>query len=95
MVTFTLVVPNPFAAETWPTAMQYKFDNFLYFFLLLSFATMAYSWRTVFAFATWTSGRVLHLTDIGKALEHELNPCLGDARDRPVYNRNVQGDLFA
>ena len=39
--------------------------------------------------------RVLHLTGIGKALEHELNPCLGDARDRPVYNRNVQGDLFA
>lgn len=55
-MTFTLVVPNPFFHETWPTAMQYKFDGFMYFYVLLAASTMAYSWRTVFAFSTWTTG---------------------------------------
>jgi len=35
--------------------MQYHFGNFIYFFVLLSGATLAYSWRTVIAVGTWTS----------------------------------------
>jgi adenylate cyclase len=35
--------------------MQYHFGNFIYFFVLLSGATLAYSWRTVVAVGTWTS----------------------------------------
>ncbi len=54
-LTFTLVVPNPFADENWPTAMQYNFGNFIYFYVLLAAGTMAYTWRTVWAMGTWVT----------------------------------------
>ena len=56
LLTFVLVVPNPFFHETWPTAFQYKFGGFSYFYVLLAAATMAYSWRTIIAFGIWTMG---------------------------------------
>ena len=55
LLTFVAVVPNPFGSGVWPVAMQYHFGNFIYFFLLLASATLAYSWRTVIAVGTWTS----------------------------------------
>jgi adenylate cyclase len=55
LLTFIAVVPNPFSSVHWPVAMQYHFGNFIYFFVLLSGATLAYSWRTVVAVGTWTS----------------------------------------
>jgi adenylate cyclase len=55
LLTFIAVVPNPFSSAHWPVAMQYHFDNFIYFFVLLSGATLAYSWRTVITVGTWTS----------------------------------------
>ena len=55
LLTFVAVVPNPFGSGTWPVAMQYHFGNFIYFFVLLAGATLAYSWRTVVAVGTWTS----------------------------------------
>jgi adenylate cyclase len=55
LLTFINVVPNPFSSAHWPVAMQYHFGNFIYFFVLLSGATLAYSWRTVIAMGTWTS----------------------------------------
>jgi adenylate cyclase len=55
LLTFIAVVPNPFSSAHWPVAMQYHLDNFIYFFVLLSGATLAYSWRTVITVGTWTS----------------------------------------
>jgi adenylate cyclase len=55
LLTFTAVVPNPFSSAHWPVATQYRFGNFIYFFVVLSCATLAYSWRTVIAVGTWTS----------------------------------------
>jgi len=55
LMTIILVVPNPFYDEPWSVAMQYKYGNFPYFYVLLASATLAYSWRTIFAMATWTS----------------------------------------
>src|SRR6201988_196875 len=55
LLTFIAVVPSPFSSTHWPVAMQYHFGNFIYFFVLLSSATLAYSWRTVIAVGTWTS----------------------------------------
>src|ERR1700739_2615265 len=55
LLTFILVVPNPFSSAHWAVAMQYHFGNFIYFFVLLAGATLAYSWRTVIAVGTWTS----------------------------------------
>lgn len=55
LMTFIAVVPNPFTSTHWPVATQYHFGNFIYFFVLLGSATLAYSWRTVIAVGTWTS----------------------------------------
>ncbi len=55
LLTFISVVPNPWTTAHWPLAMQYHLGNFIYFFVLLSGATLAYSWRTVIAVGTWTS----------------------------------------
>jgi class 3 adenylate cyclase len=56
LLTFIAVVPNPFSSAHWPVAMQFHFGNFIYFFVLLAGATLAYSWRTVIAVGTWTAG---------------------------------------
>jgi adenylate cyclase len=55
LLTLVTVVPNPFGSGVWPVAMQYHFGNFIYFFVLLAVATLAYSWRTVITVGTWTS----------------------------------------
>jgi len=56
LLTFISVVPNPWTTVHWPVAMQFHLDNFIYFFVLLSGATLAYSWRTVITVGTWTCG---------------------------------------
>ena len=55
LLTFLSVVPNPWSTVNWPLAMQFRFDSFLYFFVFLATATLAYSWRTVVAMGVWTS----------------------------------------
>ncbi|MDP6516856.1 MAG: adenylate/guanylate cyclase domain-containing protein [Alphaproteobacteria bacterium] len=55
LMTFLLVVPNPFRDEVWPTAFQYHLSDFSYFYVLLAAGALAYSWRTIFAFAAWTT----------------------------------------
>ncbi|MBR1209813.1 adenylate/guanylate cyclase domain-containing protein [Bradyrhizobium sp. JYMT SZCCT0180] len=55
LMTFLTVVPNPWSTSDWPLAMQYRFDSFIYFFVFLGTATLAYSWRTVVAMGFWTS----------------------------------------
>ncbi len=54
IMTTGMVVPNPFATDHMPLAMQYRLDNFLYFFVILAAGTLAYSWRTVIAIGMWT-----------------------------------------
>jgi adenylate cyclase len=56
LMTFILVVPNPWRAVDWPVAMQFHLGNFIYFFVLLAGATLAYSWRTMVAYGVWTTG---------------------------------------
>lgn len=56
LLTFTVLVPNPLLPEEIPNAFGYRFDNFIYFFVLLAAGTLAYSWRTVIAIGTWTAG---------------------------------------
>ncbi|MEY8842849.1 adenylate/guanylate cyclase domain-containing protein, partial [Cribrihabitans sp. XS_ASV171] len=55
VMTVGMVVPNPFSDNVQPVAMQYRYDNFPYFFLILAAGTLAYSWRTVIAIGTWTA----------------------------------------
>ncbi len=56
LMTLVTIVPNPFNDLDWPLAMQYRYGGFIFFFVLLAGATLAYSWRTVIAFGTWTAG---------------------------------------
>ncbi|MEJ8572435.1 adenylate/guanylate cyclase domain-containing protein [Microbaculum marinum] len=55
LMTFTLVVPNPFSPDTGPLAMQYRYAGFVFFFVLLAGGTLSYSWRTIVAMGTWTA----------------------------------------
>jgi adenylate cyclase len=55
LMTFIVLIPNPFYDQGWPVAMQFRFGSFQYFFVLLAGATLAYTWRTLFAFTTWTT----------------------------------------
>jgi adenylate cyclase len=51
-----IIGPNPIGLDDLPQAMQYRFGNFQYLFLILAMGTLAYSWRTVIAIGTWTAG---------------------------------------
>ncbi|MEM8751187.1 MAG: adenylate/guanylate cyclase domain-containing protein [Pseudomonadota bacterium] len=55
LITAVAVVTNPFAPEEWPAGMQYRYGSFIFFFVILAGATLAYSWRTVVAFGLWTA----------------------------------------
>ncbi len=66
LMTITLVVPNPFDGREWPTAMQYRFEGFAYFYILLAGATMSYSWRTILSYGTWVA--VLWMSAFGLVL---------------------------
>lgn len=54
LMTVGIVGPNPLSVDAMPLAMQYRFENFIYFFVILAVGTMAYSWRTVIAIGVWT-----------------------------------------
>ncbi|MGO1119552.1 adenylate/guanylate cyclase domain-containing protein [Rhodovibrionaceae bacterium A322] len=55
LMTVVMLVPNPFLLELWPPTMQFHYGNFVYFYVLLAAATLAYSWRTLFAMGIWTA----------------------------------------
>ena len=55
LLAFLAAVPNPFAADELPTAMQFRFDVFPYFFVFLAAGTLAYSWRTVQTIGVWAA----------------------------------------
>jgi len=56
LLTAIFIVPNPFQPQEIPTALTYRFGNFIFFFLFISLGTLAYSWRTVWAMGFWTAG---------------------------------------
>ena len=55
LITLLTVIPNPLSVESWPIGIQFRFGTFIYFFVFLATATLAYSWRTVVAMGFWTS----------------------------------------
>ncbi len=77
LLTFIAIVPNPWSTANWPIGMRFRFDTFIYFFILLSTATLAYSWRTVVAMGFWTSG--LWVVGVGWAyLQPETHAALSE-----------------
>lgn len=55
LMTIIAAVPNPLAQQEFPATFQFHFEIHKYFFILLATATLAYSWRTIFAVGTWTT----------------------------------------
>lgn len=55
LLTFICVVPGPLNDEGSPTAFNYRYGTFIYFFVVLATATLAYSWRTIWTMGTWVA----------------------------------------
>ena len=91
LMTFLVVVPNPFAPGGWPIGMQFRFNTFIYFFVLLSVATLAYSWKTVIAMGTWTAG--LWAAGVGWAYFHSDHYAALAERVRAAIGSDVR--MFA
>lgn len=63
LMTFTLIVPNPFAALQVPPAVALRFGNFVYFFILLGALAFSFSpalvlWGGFCAALFWNLGRL-------------------------------------
>jgi len=54
IMTAGMLLPNPLHETDMPMAMAFRFENFMYFFVILASGTLAYSWRTVIAMGAWT-----------------------------------------
>ena len=67
LMTFIAAVPNPFEPATAPNGFGFRWHTFDYLFLVLAFATLAYSWRTV-----WTIGVVVAVVWLGAVLAVDL-----------------------
>ncbi|BCH31099.1 hypothetical protein MesoLjLc_30290 [Mesorhizobium sp. L-8-10] len=78
LLTFICVVPSPFIEEGVPTAFSYRFNVFIYFFLILAISTLAYSWRTIFSMGTWVAALWL-VAVVGVAVFGRENPALHEA----------------
>jgi adenylate cyclase len=91
LLTFICVVPSPFVADGIPTAFEYRWGTFIYFFVVLAVGTLAYSWRTVLSMGTWVAA--LWLVALGGVLLlGQQNPLLGDAAAAAFAN---YPDVFA
>lgn len=78
LLTFVCVVPSPLVLDDIPTAMNYRFDAFIYFFVILAVGTLAYSWRTILSMGSWMA--LLWLAGlIGVMLFGYRNEVLGEA----------------
>jgi adenylate cyclase len=91
LLTFLAVVPNPWAPGGWPIGMQFRFNTFIYFFVLLATAPLAYSWRTLIAMGTWTAG--LWVVGVGWAWFHSDTHAALAERVRAAMGSDVR--MFA
>ena len=91
LMTITLLVPNPLGDEARPLAMQFRAGGFVFFFILLAFATLAYSWRTVWGLGVMASGAWLAGYAYIEFFGYE-DPALGDAANS-VFT-SLGGEVF-
>ena len=54
VMTITVALPNPFETGEWVPALEFRSGAFMYFYVLLAAATLAYSWRTVRGYGSVT-----------------------------------------
>jgi adenylate cyclase len=93
LLTFLSVVPSPLSTVNWPLAMQFRFDSFIYFFIFLATATLAYSWRTVVAMGVWTSA--LWVIGVGWVyLQPETHAALSERVRAAIGSDNRMFDMI-
>ncbi len=78
LLTCIAVVPNPLLGVAAPTAFGFRFHTFDYLFLVLAFATLSYSWRTVWTIGVTVAVVWLAATLIVDLFGHEV-PAFSDA----------------
>ncbi len=78
LMTYVIIAPNPLREDIWPPPTRFLLDNFIYFYVLLAGATLAYSWRTLIAMGLWTTGLWLGAT-LWMAGQPLVDPGLSDA----------------
>lgn len=95
LMTVVIAVPNPFAAFDMASPITYRFGNFQYFYVLLAAGTLAYSWRTILAFGSWTAGLWLGAALIGwwfytpiQAWSDSIKIMISDSRLVPLFDPN-------
>jgi adenylate cyclase len=75
------VVPNPFDSVPKPNAFGFRWHTFDYLYLVLGFATLAYSWRTVWSIGCTVAGVWLLATLLVDLFGREVPLLIGVARD--------------
>lgn len=83
LLTFIAVWPNPFSDAVTPGAFGFRWQTFDYLYLVLAFATLVYSWRTIWTigvtvFVIWLAGTGLVAT-FGKDLPEIAKGALSTA----------------
>lgn len=53
LMTYICVGTNPLNPHEVPASFSYRFDVFIFFFVLLAGASLAYSWRTIWSIGVW------------------------------------------
>lgn len=88
VLTYIVIVPNPWRVIDWPAPAALHFNNFLYFFVLLASAPLAYSWRTVVTMGVWASVLWcigvfwLWLQPVDQGLTERLRAAIGTGDER-------------
>ncbi|MEM7685231.1 MAG: adenylate/guanylate cyclase domain-containing protein, partial [Pseudomonadota bacterium] len=93
LMTIIAAVPNPFSAQDFPVLFQFQFDIHKYFFVILATATLAYSWRTIFAVGTWTTVLWV-IASISAWYVSVPDPGMAEALDRIYSGSRVMIDFL-
>ena len=84
LLTFIAIVPNPIQGITAPNAFGFRWHTFDYLYGILAFATLAYSWRTVWTIGVAVAGVWLAATLLVDRFGYEIPMIAENARAMAV-----------
>lgn len=95
LITIIALVPNPFAPDMMPAALGYRWNVFNHFFLILAFAVLCYSWRTVWSLGVAVAVIWLGATALVALFGHQIPMLTAAAKEtaRLVGRADLQAFL--